>query len=455
MATTLPDERATQARTPPHSLEAEQSVLGAILLDPQALMRVSEFLLADDFYRENNAQVYRAAMNLFGEGEPIDVVTVAAELERRGMLERVGGRPSLALLAQGVPTAANVEYYGRLVKEKAVKRSLITAGGKIAAMGYEERIEAAEALNQAQAEVFRIAEDRTTSEFEPLYPLLQATMERIDAQMNSGKGVIGVPSGFYDLDAMTNGFKPSDLVVIAGRPSMGKTSLALNIALGAATSHRVPVAIFSLEMSKDQLVERMLCEHAGIDAQRMHKAQLSERELGRLAQALGPLSQAPVFIDDSATLDELTLFTKARRITAKEGIGMIIVDYLQLMHGRSRNDDNRVQEVSAISRGMKAIARELRVPVLAISQLSRAPEQRNDKRPMLSDLRDSGSIEQDADMVIFVFRPEYYPPHERPGIAEIIVAKHRNGPVGTVELIFRKELTRFENKVRRHDGEPD
>ena len=453
MATTLPDERAA-GRTPPHSLEAEQSVLGAILLDQQALIRISDFLFAEDFYRENNASVYRAATQLFNEGEPVDVVTVAAALERRGQLERVGGRPQLALMAQGVPTAANVEYYARLVKEKAIKRSLISAGGKIAALGYEERMEAVEAVNEAQSEVFRIADRGTTGEFEPLYPLLMQTMDRIDAQMNSGKGVLGVPSGFYDLDAMTNGFKASDLIVIAGRPSMGKTSLALNIALRAATDHQVPVAIFSLEMSKDQLVERMLCEHAGIDAQRMHRAMLSEHEHAKLAEALGPLSQAPVWIDDSAVLDEMTLFTKARRIAAKQGIGMIIVDYLQLMHGRSRGDENnRVQEVSAISRGMKAIARELRVPVLAISQLSRAPEQRNDKRPMLSDLRDSGSIEQDADMVLFVFRPEYYPPHERPGIAEIIVAKHRNGPVGTVELIFRKELTRFENKTRRHDAE--
>jgi replicative DNA helicase len=450
VTTLLPPEQALSGRTPPHSLEAEGSVLGAILIDPEALPRVSEFLMPEDFYRENNSQVFRAALKLFAEGEPIDVVTVAAQLEREGLLERVGGRAHLALLAQGVPTAANVEYYGRLVKEKSTKRSLITAGGKIAGFGYDEAREADDALNEAQAEVFRIADDRTTSEFQPLYPLLREAMDRIEAQMSGVKGVLGISSGFYDLDSMTNGFKPSDLVIVAGRPSMGKTSLCLNIALRAAVDDKVPVAIFSLEMSKEQLVERMLCEQARVDAQRMHKGMLSEKEHADIAEALGPLGDAPIFIDDSPVLDELSLLTKARRVAAREKIGMIVVDYLQLMHGRSRSDDfNRVQEVSAISRSMKAMARELRLPVLAISQLSRSPEQRENKRPILSDLRESGSIEQDADLVMFVFRPDYYKPEERPGIAEIIVAKHRNGPTGSVELIFRKELTRFENKVRR------
>ena len=442
-------------RVPPHSLEAEQSVLGAILLDPEAITRVSEFLRPDDFYRENHAQIYRAALKLFADGEPIDNVTVAAELEKVSVLERIGGRAHLALLEQSVPTAANVEYYGRIVKEKAAKRRLITAGGQIAGYGHDEALEADDALNQAQSLVFAISEDRTNADFERVDGLLRAAMDRIDAQMNSGRGVVGIPSGFYDLDAITNGFKPSDLVVIAGRPSMGKTSLALNIALRAALEEKVPVAIFSLEMSKDQLVERMLCEHARIDAQRMHRAQLSDAEFERLANALGPLGQAPVFIDDSASMDELTLLTKARRIKVREQIGMIVVDYLQLMHGRSRGDEsNRVQEVSAISRALKSIARELKLPVIAISQLSRAPEARNDKRPLLSDLRESGSIEQDADAVMFVFRPEYYKHDEKPGIAEIIVAKHRNGPTGTIELRFRKELTRFENLERRREVAP-
>jgi replicative DNA helicase len=443
-------EGRPQGRTPPHSLEAEQSVLGAILLDPDAITRVSEFLRPDDFYRENHAQIYRCALNLFADGEPIDNVTVAAELEKASVLERIGGRAHLALLEQSVPTAANVEYYGRIVKEKASKRRLITAGGHIAALGHEEALEADDALNQAQSMVFAIAEDRTTADFERLDGLLRSTMDRIDAQMNSGRGVVGIPSGFYDLDAITNGFKPSDLIIVAGRPAMGKTSMALNIALRAAVEEKIGVAIFSLEMSKDQLVERMLCEHARIDAQRMHRAQLSDAEFERLANSLGPLGQAPIFIDDSASLDELTLLTKARRIKVRESIGMVVVDYLQLMHGRSRGDDsNRVQEVSAISRALKSLARELRIPVIAISQLSRAPEQRPDKRPMLSDLRESGSIEQDSDLVMFVFRPDYYKPEDKPGLAEIIIAKHRNGPTGSIELRFRKELTRFENLEKR------
>ena len=431
-------------------------MLGSFVLDPDAITRVLDFLRPDDFYRENHRHIYRAAQNLFREGEPIDAITVAAELERLGVLDQIGGRAYLALLQQSVPTAANVEYYGRIVKERAYKRSLISVGGRISALGYDEAQEAGEAINEANSLVYSIAEDSVGSDFARLDKLLRSAMDRIDSQMNSGTGVIGVPSGFYELDNMTSGFKASDLVIVAGRPSMGKTSLALNIALRAAVEDKVPVAIFSLEMSKEQLVERMLCEHARIDAQRMHRGHLGDAEYGRLVAALGPLEEAPIFIDDSPTMDELTVMLKARQMKVREDIGMVVVDYLQLMHRRGRGEDNRVQEVSAISRGLKALARELKVPVIAISQLSRGPEQRPDKRPMLSDLRESGSIEQDADLVLFVYRPEYYKADDRPGIAELIVAKHRNGPTGSVELIFRKELTRFENRARRPgpDEEP-
>jgi replicative DNA helicase len=441
-----------QVRVPPHDLDAETSVLGAILLDPAAITRVLDQISPDDFYRENNGQIYRAAQNLFREGEPIDNVTLAAELGKMGILERVGGRAHLALLQESVPTAANVEHYARIVKDKAYKRRLISAGTQVTALGYDESLDAEEAVNSAQAHVYAISDDKVGAGMEHIYGLLKPAMDRIDAQMASGGGVIGIPSGFHDLDRMTNGFKAADLAIIAGRPSMGKTSFVLNVTLHAAVEQKKPVAIFSLEMSKEQLVERMLCEQARIDAQRLHRGTLSDVEYERLAGALGPLGDAPIFIDDSPTLDDLTMRLKARQARSREGIELIVLDYLQLMTGRERGGDaNRVQEVSAISRALKGIARELKIPVIAISQLSRAPEARPDKRPILSDLRESGSIEQDADIVMFLYRDDYYnrEKSEKPGIAEIIVAKHRNGPTGMVELMFRRELTRFENLERR------
>jgi replicative DNA helicase len=757
MAQAPPIDGKLPGRVPPHDLEAEQSVLGAMLLDELAIIKVSEFLRPIDFYRKNHEDIYRAALELLSMGEPIDIVTVGSELEKMGVLERIGGRSYLAQLEQAVPTAANIEFYGRIVKEKATKRSLISAGGDIAGLGYDEAIDAPDALNRAQKVVFDISEDRLQTDFEKLFGLLRTTMERVDALQNNVSGTVGVPSGFFDLDAKTNGFKSNELVIIAGRPSMGKclshdmlvddpvtgeritiktwvdqcrplawgisnegrlrpaavadwvdsgmkpvfkvttktgrsvevtghhpfltlggwrpltelevgdpigvvgslpcfgslhptpdyvkelamglaraeifplevwrwdreglvrliravfsaaamlrpvdghesveltlvsanvgegvhhaltrlgvvssleqlpddswhisvvdptqvfhlrstlgwrdqagpaawmkyasegkiterletfshgevggrtagsavlegpqsalraspdiywdpivsiapmgdkqvydltvpdganfvaqdiyvhnTSLALNIALEAATREKVSVAIFSLEMSKDQLAERLLCEYARVDAQRLHRGLLGEAEHERLAQALGPLGEAPIFIDDSPMLDELMLLTKARRIKLQENVGMVIVDYLQLMHSRrGSGDDNRVQEVSQISRSMKALARELKVPVLALSQLSRGPEARTDKRPMLSDLRESGSIEQDADVVIFLYREGYYNKADTTGIAEVIVAKNRNGPTGTVNLRFRPELTRFENLDMRRRGPDD
>jgi replicative DNA helicase len=439
----------TPGRVPPHDQDAELSVLGSILLDPLSVAKVLQFLHPEDFYRENNGQIYRAALDLFSAGEPIDNVTLAAQLQTMGMLDRVGGRTQLASMQSAVPTAANIEYYGRIVKEKAYKRRLISAGTNIAGFGYDDAVEAEEAINQAQSLVFGVADDRDQRELARLYDLLGPAMERISLQMESGQGVIGVPSGFHDLDRMTGGFKDSDLIIVAGRPSMGKTSLALNIALHAALESKKAIAIFSLEMSKEQLTERLLTEQAQIDAQRLHRGLLSEAEYDRVSNALGPLGEAAIYIDDTPAMDELTLQLKARQAKMRHNIDMIVVDYLQLMHGRSRGDDNRVQEVSSISRALKGLARELRIPVIAISQLSRAPEQRPDKRPILSDLRESGAIEQDSDVVMFLFRPEYYKSDERPGIAEVIIAKHRNGPTGMIELKFRRDHTRFYNLETR------
>jgi len=439
----------TPGRVPPNDLDAEVSVLGSILVDPLSIAKVLQFLHPEDFYRENNGQVYRAALDLFAAGEPIDNVTLAAQLQTLGVLERIGGRAQLASMQGLVPTAANIEYYGRIVKEKAYKRRLISAGGNIAGYGYDDSIEAEQAINQAQSLVFGVADDRDQRELARLYDLLGPAMERISLQMESGQGVIGIPSGFHDMDRMTGGFKDSDLIIVAGRPAMGKTSLALNIGLYAALEAKKSIAIFSLEMSKEQLTERLLTEQAQIDAQRLHRGLLSEAEFDRVSNALGPLGEAQIYIDDTPVMDELTLQLKARQAKMRHSVDMILVDYLQLMHGRARGDDNRVQEVSAISRALKGLARELRIPVIAISQLSRAPEQRPDKRPILSDLRESGSIEQDSDVVMLLYRPEYYKSDERPGIAEVIIAKHRNGPTGMIELKFRRDHTRFYNLETR------
>jgi replicative DNA helicase len=393
MATTLP---LAAGRIPPHDLDAEMSIIGSILLDPLSVAKVLQFLHPEDFYRENNGQIYRAALGLFAAGEPIDNVTLAAQLQTMGLLDRVGGRAQLASMQSAVPTAANIEYYGRIVKEKAYKRRLISAGGNIAGYGYDDSIEAEDAINQAQSLVFGVADDRDQRDLARLYDLLGPAMERISLQMESGQGIVGIPSGFHDLDRMTSGFKDSDLIIVAGRPAMGKTSFVLNVGLHAALEAKKSIAIFSLEMSKEQLTERLLTEQAQIDAQRMHRGLLTEAEFDRVSNSLGPLGEAAIYIDDTPVMDELTLQLKARQAKMRHNIDMILIDYLQLMHGRSRGDDNRVQEVSAISRALKGLARELRIPVIAISQLSRAPEQRPDKRPILSDLRESGCIAGDS-----------------------------------------------------------
>jgi len=569
---------------PPHSDDAEAAVLGAILLDSRALYYVADLLKPEDFYHESYGNIYRACLQLSERNEPVDNVTVCNELESMGLLDKVGGYAAIANLQASVPTSANVEHYALIVARDAVKRRLIQAGYDISRLGYDQSLDAEQALNEAQGIIFGLSEQGKVSEFAQMGELLRSAMQRIDVMQERGRPIVGISSGFYDLDNITNGFRNSELIIVAARPSMGKTSFALNVAVNAALKENLPVAVFSLEMTKEQLVERILCSFARINAQHLHRGTLSEEEYERLASVLGPLEKAPIYIDDAPIVDELQLFAKARRARIKYGIGLIILDYLQLMKGRY-SDENRVLEVSSISRSLKSLARDLDVPVIAISQLNRSPENRPDKRPMLADLRESGclaaqtmiylndgvarpigcslhlqslsvlakpvcgdyvqthvatkvfvsgtkklyrvetesgksieatlnhpfltptgwksleklqpgsyiaviddkqwntkyekilkvaytrtdlvydmtvpnvhnfvangfivhnSIEQDADLVLFIYREDVYRKPDEPhdNIAELIVAKHRNGPTGTVKLRFVKEHTRFEN----------
>jgi replicative DNA helicase len=425
-------------------------VLGSLMLDRNAVVRVADFLRPEDFYLDNHAQVFRAALNLYDRADPIDLLTLAAELEKMRVLERIGGQAFLAELESGVPTAANVEYYGHLVEEAATKRKLIGAGSRITALGFDESTPAATALDAAEGVIFNIAEGRITQDFVALKDILKTTWDQIEAIHKDQSIVSGVPTGFTDLDAKTGGFQKSDLIVIAARPGVGKTSLTLNIAQHASIQYKIPVAIFSLEMSEQQLVTRLLCSEASVDSYRLRTGLLKDAEWPRIAQAMGALSEAQIYIDDSPNISVMEMRTKARRLKSANNLGLIIVDYLQLMQGR--NQENRVQEISDISRSLKGLARELQIPVIACSQLSREPEKRNDHRPQLADLRESGSIEQDSDVVLFIYRERFYNDNvaeDKRNIAEIIIAKHRNGPTGKIELLFIDEQTKFVNMDRR------
>ncbi len=434
-------------RLPPQSLEAEQSVLGAILIDRDAVVEVAEFLRPQDFYRQANARIFAGILDLFERREPIDIVTVAEVLERDGDLEGVGGRAYLASLTSSTPTAVHAVQYARIVERKSVLRNLIAAAGKIAGIGYEDPAEIQEAIDRAESELFNVSSRRITAGFAPLKDLLHAAYDRLD-YLHAHRGeILGVRSGFPDLDQLTTGFQKSDLIILAARPSVGKTSLALNIAEHAAVRDKRSVGIFSLEMSKEQLVQRLLSSVANIDADRLRTGFLEEMDFTRLAPAMNALSEAQLYIDDTPNISTMELRTKARRLQAEAGLDLVVVDYLQLMQGSSSTKDaNRVQEVSEISRGLKGLARELDVPVIALSQLSRQPEMRNEKEPRLSDLRESGAIEQDADLVLFLWREA-----ERQGDShaaeqeeiKLKLAKHRNGPTGEIALEFRKRQTRF------------
>jgi replicative DNA helicase len=434
-------------RLPPQSLEAEQSVLGAILIDRDAVVEVAEFLRPEDFYRQANGAIYAAILELFERREPIDIVTVSETLERSDQLESIGGRGYLSSLSNQTPTAVHAVQYARIVERKAVLRNLIGAAGRIAGIGYEDPAEVQEAIDRAEAELFAVSQKRVDVGFARLDSLLHQAYDRLD-YLHAHRGEInGVRSGFTDLDALTTGLQRSDLIVVAARPSVGKTSFALNIAEHAAVREKKSVGMFSLEMSKEQLVLRLLSSVANIDSQRLRTGFLEEMDFTKIAPAMNALSEAPMYIDDTPNISTMELRTKARRLQAEAGLDLVIVDYLQLMQATTQSRDaNRVQEVSEISRGLKALARELSVPVIALSQLSRQPEMRESKEPRLSDLRESGAIEQDADLVLFLWRDKERGSDDQESDGELInlkLAKHRNGPTGEIQLWFKKRQTRF------------
>jgi replicative DNA helicase len=433
------------APVPPQNLDAEESVLGAMMLSPGAIGAVSEVLSASDFYRESHARIYRAALALYGRGEPVDAITLVDELDQRSELEDVGGRVRIHELAALVPAAANAGHYARIVREMATLRALVRAGSEIARLGVERPGETVDLVDQAEQLIFEISQQRVTSEFSHIQELLKDSFERITALYEAGAEVTGVPSGFREVDHLTSGFQPGNLIIVAARPSMGKSGLALCIAANLAVRHELPVALFTLEMSKSEVTQRLMCSEAKVESQRLRTGKLAPDDWPRLTSACDKLSKAPIYVDDTGSITMMEIRSKARRLKSKEpGLGLIVVDYLQLMTSGS-TVENRVQEVSQISRNLKVLARDLEVPIVALSQLSRAVEQRHDKRPILSDLRESGSIEQDADLVFFIYRDEYYNPEEtdQQGLAELILAKHRNGPTGAVKLSFLKRFAKF------------
>ncbi|GAM09806.1 replicative DNA helicase [Geobacter sp. OR-1] len=441
-------------KLPPQSIEAEMSILGGILLENEAINRVMEMLVPEDLYRESHRKILRAMIDLNERGEPCDLITLTSILKQKGELEEVGGAAYLATLVDFVPTAANIHYYSKIVKEKGVVRKLITAATDIVSKGYEDQVVVEELLDNAQQVIFQISEHRIKAPYYKVSDLLKGAIENIQYLYEKKEHVTGVPTGFVDLDEMTAGMQKGDLVIIAGRPSMGKTTFALNVASYAAVEaeKQAAVVVFSLEMSKEQLVERLLCSLARVDLNRLRTGHLVDSDWPKLTRAAGWLHDARIFIDDTPALSVMEMRAKSRRLVAEHKIGLIMVDYLQLMRGSS-NPESRQQEISEISRSLKALAKELEVPVIALSQLNRALENRADKRPMMSDLRESGAIEQDADLVMFVYREEVYEKEkeELKGKAEIIIGKHRNGPIGKVDLAFRGEYTRFENLSRREE----
>ena len=438
-------------RSAPQNISAEQATLGSILLEKDSILNCIEILHWEDFYKSAHQIIYKCALDLFEKNQAVDLVTLTEELQKKKQLDEVGGASYLATLMSSVPTAANVFYYAKIVEEKAILRKLINHATQIVSMGYEEQEEARVLLDKAENLIFDVSQQKIKNFFSPIKDLLTESFEKIEDLYHSGNFITGVPTGFVQLDELTTGFQPSELIIVAGRPSMGKTAFCMNIAQFTAMQHKIPVAIFSLEMAKSQIVQRMLCSEARIDTHALRRGIMPEEDWPKLSLAAGRLSAAPIFIDDSAGISPLEIKAKARRLKAQHDLGLILIDYLQLIQTGLRVE-NRQQEISQISRSLKGLARELNIPVVAVSQLSRAVELRSNQRPRLSDLRESGALEQDADVVAFIYREEYYKPKSsKKGIAEVIISKQRNGPTGTIELAFLKEYTRFENLARTRE----
>ncbi|MFZ4665730.1 MAG: replicative DNA helicase [Prochlorotrichaceae cyanobacterium] len=440
-----PNFQPISDRIPPQNLEAEEAILGSLLLDPEAISRIVDLLKVDSFYLSAHREIYRTALMLHGQGKPTDLTTMAAWLQDQGKLEPVGGQSKLAQLIDRIISTANVDQYAELVMDKYIRRQLIKVGNQIIALGYDTKESLAKALEQSEQQIFALTQDRPRGGLTATAEILTSTFNEIESR-SLGTALSGIPCNFYDLDAITQGFQRSDLIIVAGRPAMGKTSFVLNIARNIAVLHRLPVCVFSLEMSKEQLVYRLLSSEVGIESGRLKAGRITTEEWSILGQAMGNLSELPIYIDDTPDMTVTEMRSKARRLQSEQGgkLGLVLIDYLQLMEGAS--PDNRVQELSKITRSLKGMARELNAPVMTLSQLSRGVESRTNKRPMMSDLRESGSIEQDADLIIMLYRDEYYNPDSVDrGLAEIIITKHRNGPTGTVKLLFEPQFTRFRN----------
>jgi len=455
MTDTLPpeipfgDTAPTTQTAVPHSREAEEAVVGAVFINSEVYYDVAQFLSADDFYIHRHRWIWEAFTSLHEQRIPIDNLTVADELDRRGQLSEIGGPAYLTALVNQVPSSLNAESYGRIVEGYSVRRKMINAANQIASIAYNERTSVDDVMNEAEKAVFNVSERRLKHDLQPISSVLSEYYDRIDDLAKRPEEFFGVPTGFIDLDKMLSGLQPSDLLIIAGRPGQGKTGFLLSVAKNAALTHKKRVAIFSLEMSNEQVVQRLIAQETGIDSQRLRTGKLLENEWPLFTHSIEVFSDTHVYLDDTPAITPLQLRTKCRRLHMEFGLDLVIIDYLQLMGGDTRTD-NRVQEVSYISRNLKVLARELNVPVLAAAQLSRAVEQRSDKRPVLSDLRESGSLEQDADIVMFIYRPDQYEKDTvKQNVAEIIVSKHRNGPVGSVELVFRSSLAKFENAATR------
>ncbi|AGF79331.1 primary replicative DNA helicase [Desulfocapsa sulfexigens DSM 10523] len=442
-----PSVNTSGGRMPPQNVEAEQSVLGTILLSDHSLSTVLELLVSDDFYKDNHKLIFEAMIVLFERNEPQDIITVSNQLKDLNQLEKAGGVGYLATLTSIVPVTANLLYYAKIIRQKAVLRNLISVNTDIASRCYEEQGDIDTLVDEAEQAIFEIARSKSDKSFTPLKNIVPEAFKTVELLYSRKEQITGVPTGFPDLDRMTAGLQPSDLIILAGRPSMGKTAFAMNIAQNAAIFQKIGTAVFSLEMSKEQLTMRLLCSTGPVDSQRVRTGRLQNEDWPKLTRAVGMLTEAPIYIDDTPAISVLEMRAKVRRLAAQYPLGLIIVDYLQLMRGRN-SSENRTQEISEISRSLKAMAKELKVPVIALSQLNRSLESRPDKRPMMSDLRESGAIEQDADVICFIYRDEVYNKGEdnpNKGIAEIIIGKQRNGPTGTVKLTFIKEHTMFEN----------